>query len=465
MKWMLEDPISSALANCNPNIPLEPSDPRFVDFDSVREFAVRVRLNRLLKAAGVGGDRFIHVALAGQRGSGKSTELNRAMAELNEAGYVTVSASVNENLDPNDISFSDIMRLIVLMLNDAFGDLARSNGHVEQAFSAVRSWFADVTRSSETALRNATEFGLRAGLGGKARVEGSASADGVIAGGSVKARTDLGELMAAINVVRRSEGAERTEIKEKIERYNSEVVQNINTLLRAVRIGAPERLGSGLVLILDNVDKYEPETTNRALLRHASLFQQLEAHLVFTIQSAVLHSPVEENVPDRFTTIELPMLPVFQEKSRSPRAEVVKLVRDAVYLRVPSALFADGEAGVDALILASGGCWRDLLRLLESALLDAGSLIGEKQVKRARQEVGQTFQRLIQNQEQLQILAKTRLEHSVLSDKETQFLLYHRCILVYNGNGWYDVHPLLEGFAAYERALKEQRQTTPAAGA
>ena len=73
--------------------------------------ALRKYLSKLLRAADA-DHRYAKVAVAGNRGAGKSTELNRAQAELQANGYETLWASVNENLDPREISFSDIVRLV-----------------------------------------------------------------------------------------------------------------------------------------------------------------------------------------------------------------------------------------------------------------------------------------------------------------------------------------------------------------
>src|ERR1017187_3622387 len=123
---MSQDPILRALANCNPNEALEPTDPRFVDLDDIRGQALRKYLLKLLRAAD-SVEHYEKVAVAGNRGSGKSTELNRAETELQENGYVTLWASVNENLDPKEISFSDIIRLIVQLIDDQANDVAKGD--------------------------------------------------------------------------------------------------------------------------------------------------------------------------------------------------------------------------------------------------------------------------------------------------------------------------------------------------
>ena len=459
---MSPDLILRALANCNPNEALEPTDPRFVDLDDIRGQALRKYLSKLLRAAD-SVERYEKVAVAGNRGSGKSTELNRAETELHENGYETLWASVNENLDPKEISFSDIIRLIVQLIDDRFGQETARYPQVKEAFDSVYTWFQEVTKTFAEQINSAKELGLGAGIGGAASVEvgGEAGANvGAVAKGGLKFKTDLGKLSAAISVIRRSEGSERTEIRETLERYNNQLVLNLNSLLRAVTdVCCP---GKTLVIILDNVDKYEPGVVNQAFLRNADLFREIDSHLIFTIQSSLLYNPVEAAVEQSFTKFDLPMVPIFIRNTRRLDAKVVERVREAVYKRVPVELFADVDK-VDDLIRASGGCWRDLLRLLQEALLRAETQIGPGEVRAAVQQVGQTYQRLLRSSDDLQILAQAHLKHTVLSDERTQYLLHHLCLLSYNGEGWYDFHPLLDNYAPVKDAVEAARQVNASA--
>jgi hypothetical protein len=40
-----------------------------------------------------------------------------------------------------------------------------------------------------------------------------------------------------------------------------------------------------------------------------------------------------------------------------------------------------------------------------------------------------------------------------LSDEGTRYLLHHLCLLFYNGEGWYDVHPLLDSYEPLRDAI------------
>jgi ABC-type transport system involved in cytochrome bd biosynthesis fused ATPase/permease subunit len=106
---MSDDPILRALAKCNPNEALQPTDERFVDLDDVRGTPLRKVLLKLLLASD-SVEKYAKVAVVGHRGSGKSTELNRAQADIQANGYETLWASVNENLDPREISFIGQLR-------------------------------------------------------------------------------------------------------------------------------------------------------------------------------------------------------------------------------------------------------------------------------------------------------------------------------------------------------------------
>src|ERR1035441_6015472 len=234
---MSPNPILRALADCNPNEALKPDDPRFVDLDDIRGQPLRKYLLKSLEAADLVEQRYEKIAVAGNRGSGKSTELNRAETDLQHNGYETLWAAVNESLDPKEISFSDVMRLIVQLIDQRFGQETANHFQVKEAFDSVHMWFQEVTESFTNEINSAKELGMGAGIGGAASVEvgGEAGVNaGAVAKGGLKFKTDLGKLSLAISVIRRSEGKKRTEIRETLERYNNQLVQNVNALLRSV---------------------------------------------------------------------------------------------------------------------------------------------------------------------------------------------------------------------------------------
>ena len=92
------DPIIEAIGRCDPDEALAPNDPRWYDFDPVRGTNLRTSISRLLQGAD-SEKKYSHIALAGHRGCGKSTELNRIKAEALAQGYLPLYALVNERYE------------------------------------------------------------------------------------------------------------------------------------------------------------------------------------------------------------------------------------------------------------------------------------------------------------------------------------------------------------------------------
>ena len=447
---MQPDPLLKALSDVDPNMPLEPGDPRFEDFDAIRGIELRGRISKLLKAAEI-GDKFAKIVVAGHRGSGKSTELNRVCKDLEDKGYIVLWASVNLNLDPKDISFSDVMRLLVLLIDDRFGPEIEKDPSLKQAFETVQAWFREVTSKEVREIDKASSNSFDIAIGGKTEAELEGEIGPSFFKGKAKARTELGKLMAGISILRRSNSNKRTEIKETLERYSNELVSNVNSLLRAI----PQ--ASRTVFILDNVDKYDAKIVNDIFFENADLFRDLDSHFIFTVQSSLLFKPVD-HVPDQaFETLRLPMLPIFQHGSREPNPPVVQHLQDAIEKRVPRSLFADFDSATKKAIHLSGGCWRDLLRILHGALLDANAVIEMKDIESAIARVAQTYTGLIRDQEDLKILAEVHATKNLLSNEKSLYLLHHLCVLAYNGKNWYDIHPLLEDYDPVKKAILEAK--------
>ena len=72
---MADERIIQAIGRCDPDEPLQPQDPRWHNFDDVRHVKLHHNINLLLQGATAEG-KYSHIALAGHRGCGKSSELN-----------------------------------------------------------------------------------------------------------------------------------------------------------------------------------------------------------------------------------------------------------------------------------------------------------------------------------------------------------------------------------------------------
>src|SRR3989337_2117769 len=109
-----------------------------------------------------------------------------------------------------------------------------------------------------------------------------------------------------------------------------------------------------------------------AVLTNAGLFNGVAAHTIFVVPISLMYNPPGETVEDRFEPETLPMLPVFRRGD--PRSGDDAALTEAIFKRVDRALFADLALAREVARL-SGGCPRDLLRLLKEALLESNDRI------------------------------------------------------------------------------------------
>jgi len=442
----MNDAIRKAIRNCNPDQPLEPGDERWVDLDEGRGVSVHRDLVNMLLAE---EENFAHIALAGHRGCGKSTELKRVMDTAKSEGFFPLYASVTEAVDPNEVAYSDLLRLMAQLLEREFADDPR----MEKAFSNVYEWYREILNIDDSTVNKTMELGGELGVGGEIKGEAEAGVPGIVKG---KLQTGLGKILGYIGLKRRSTTEERTEIREKLERYPQTLLDNLNLLLDAgqdaLRGGSPK----GILFVLDNVDRYDPQMIHQSVIRNATLLNGVAAHLIFTVPISLLYNPIEEQIPDRFRTETLPMVPVFRRQDNQPNAANVQLLVEAVNRRVDRNLF-ESEDVIQQLVLLSGGCPRDLLRLLHRALLNATDTVTMQHAERAIAVVRDEYARPLKKN-QFEILADVHLKKSIDPDEVGKMMLFRRQVLEYNGERWVDAHPLLRETRDFKEALEKQRK-------
>ena len=230
---------------------------------------------------------------------------------------------------------------------------------------------------------------------------------------------------------------------------------------------SPSAIRCGFLFILDNLDRYTPEQIDTAVLKHAELYNSVDAHIIFVVPISLLYNPPGETVEDRFQTDNLPMLPVFQRAfPHDLNADTCAEIVAAVHRRVEPGLFAT-TASVDDMARLSGGCPRDLLRLLQEALLETtDERVAPASVQRAANRVRSEFARKL-TYSQYTVLAQAHLDGSIDPNETGRFLLFRRAALEYvddAGESWIGVHPLLWDAPEFKAALEaEQRRRQEAA--
>ncbi|HRQ38685.1 MAG TPA: AAA family ATPase [Chloroflexota bacterium] len=431
----MSDPLIEAIGKCDPEEPLSPGDPRWQNFDPVRGSNLHKRISRRLRSA-ESAHKHSHIALSGHRGCGKSTELNRIMDQARQDGYLPLYCVVNEMADPNEVGFGDVFMLMLRLLDDAFREDPHLKPLPDKTVKVVTDWFREVTHVEEKELERAISYSGEVSLGPE---------------------TPLAKILFGLNVLRKSTGKQREEIKRAVEKYPYQLRQNLNLLLDDARQQAQKAYPRGFLFILDNLDRYPPEMIDEAVLKQGELYNGVFAHIIFVVPISLLYKPPGETVEDRFEPETMPMITVYP-RGQAEQTNVVACdaLAEAIYKRVDANLFATPLLAREIARL-SGGCPRDLLRLVKEALLESDGQVNGYAVQRAASIVRAEMARKL-NQTHYAALAKVFLDGTIDADETGNFLLFRRAALEYNGDRWVGVHPLLWESPEFKKALAAEKE-------
>ncbi len=431
--------------------PLPVGDPRYADVAPGRDDRglrmMQARLEDFLLGLQDGG--FAKLTLTGHRGSGKTTELLRLEKDVEDTAF-PVHLYLDEKLrDGFDYS------LMLLWLANSLAEHFEQQGMPldDRYIDDIGDWFATVTETREEIVAMSAEA--------KARTE--ARAGGSVLGFGMKALAALKS-----RIVGNTE--ERVRIQRILQRRSSELVERINDLLlHAQQVLDKRRGGRKLLIVQDNLDRLPAAPAADLFIGHGDLLRELRVHLVLTVPIGLTLAPhrIGGVFPDSFS---LPMPKVETRDGADFEPGIDSLV-GLIGRRVDLDRVFGTRAAVRTLVKASGGSFRDLMRLLSQARLaaraDGAATIDAGHVDDACRTLRLDFERiLIPSRTYFGLLAAVHRhkrdpfdtnEDAPAAAKDREFLrelIANGAVLEHNGQEvWSDVHPVLRDSPAFQEAL------------
>ena len=375
----------------------------------------------------------LHMLFASHRGAGKTTELMRLQSQL-APRYRSLYLAANVEMDANQIEVEDLL----LVLSQGIERHLRELGKPLPAdlLERVSGWFSQVIRTTSWGKDLSVETG--AGLKAEAGLPLFA------------------KLTGSISSLFKVESKHREEVKNELKKYPGTLLESVNLLLDA----AAKALGPEceLLILIDNLDRYDPAVVDALLVRNGDRIRQLRCNMILTPPISLLYRPHSEQIDTRFpcevmNTVRLrrPDQPYNVSEGSGHDLLIAALAR-----RIDlDALIPDREAR-DRLVVASGGAIRDLLSLVvEAALNTDGAQLTRGDVEYAVQRKKQRVRDLINANGWWGTLAAVARDKQIVSDTACLTVLYHRLVLKYNGEGWYDVLPLIAELPEFDHARKQ----------
>ena len=380
----------------------------------------------------------------GHIGCGKSTELLRLKAELEDDGFHVVYFESSEDLEMADVDIGDVLLAIARRISQSLQtvQLGKLTGLQTLVQGAARVLNAEV-QGVRIKVPNLGDVGV------------------VSQEDTVSLAFGIGEITAKT----KSDATMRQRLNQYLGPQKTQLLQMINQELIEPAIAKLKQQGKkGLVVIVDNLDRIDnsPKPWGRPqqdylFVDQSECLTKLHCHLVYTMPLALKFSDdygvLTQRFPERPKI--LPMVPV-QLKDGSDCQAGIRLLRQMVLARAfpdlteqerleNSTEIFDNLESLDYLCYRSGGHVRDLLKLLNDWIkkerkfpLSRPTL--EKLVRQYRNEM---TLRISDNQWEL--LRQVQQRKWVSDDQGYELLIRSRLVFeyYYEDESWFDVNPIL----------------------
>lgn len=428
-------------AACNPSKTIDignPADrPYYIDFATVRGGKMIEALSRTIRR--LSPNQPTCQLFTGHIGCGKSTDLLRLKAELEQGGFHVVYFESTQDLDMGDVDISDILLAIALQVSVSLE---------EQKIRLQPSGFKALLQEAADLLQTPmdVEFSLALGIS------------------KITAKT-------------KDSTRSRSRLRQLLEPQTNTLLQTINQELLAPAIDKLKQQGKkGLVVIVDNLDRIDPQLMASGKPQPEYIFvdrgdqlNRLNCHVVYTIPLSLIFSNSSETLRMRLggglAPKVLPMVPV-QGRDGKDYEPGIALLRQMVLCRAFPEIEAnqrlnyitdlfDTPETLDRLCCISGGHVRNLLGFMWRCLQEADPPCSRDVLERVIQQERDLLLLSIDEQE-WDLLLQVVQRQNVRGDQEYHVLLRRLWLFEYRDkNGcWFGINPVLAESAIFKSGQK-----------
>jgi len=409
-QYILATELDRAWLNFELDLPLQPgpqgeTNPFYVD----RPGNPTARLERELLREYSQTPKYF---FSGHRGCGKSTELRRlAVNPKILKKYWPIHFTIREEADINNLDFKDVLLGIGGRL---YREYRKAGGKLpEELLQELNSWRGQIETEVKTVFAGRTEKEIDIGLEA---------------------------FFANVGLKLKLEPTTRSELRQVFERNLSDLVDVINKIATAIH--AQEKRPP--LVLIDDLDKPNLGQSRAIFYDHRESMLQPNCPIVYTVSSSLFYSSEFQAIRDR--AIFLPNVKLHEQGKPAKRdTEGYRAMHEFVYKRMHPDLITN-EA-LDAAVTISGGVFREMARIVRSAIgyirIGRRERIELEDVQKAEAEIRGEYRRFL-TREQRAVLRAIRANNRYDEPDKVAPLLQMLAALDYaNGEPWCDVHPAL----------------------
>jgi len=377
------------------------------------------------------------ILYAGFKGCGKSTELLRLKREL-EKDFVIDIFSVREKLDPNNFTISELLIAITADLLVFVHKNLNSIVLSKELLTKLESW------SEKTVKENITyNYAERE------------------TGAGVNINLGLGKIInffAKLNFDFRA-GRKFTEVTTiETEKTLSDLILHCNLIVGEIKSQLAKIKKSNIIIIIEDLEKVPLEITEKLFFHNPRQLTSIACSFVYTYPISLVYNPRYNIIKQEFDyPLILPMIKV-HDKEWQDNESGIENILTILDRRIDKNRDLIPRDLLKNFIRMSGGALRDLFLMLNLAAQNALNLgrnsIEERDyiysVNKLKNDYSNSIAYNEKNgmtpQEYYDLLVKCYhdKEKKPLNDRGMLDLRYNMCVLGYNSENWYDVHPVVK---------------------
>ncbi|OUL29261.1 ATP-binding protein [Nostoc sp. 106C] len=397
----------------------------YIDFSKVRGAKIIEELGRTITR--LSPEEPTCQLFTGHIGCGKSTELLRLKAELEQQGFHVVYFESSHSLDMADVDVTDILLAIAREVSQS---LEAIKINIKPGY--FQNLFKEITDLLLTPME-LSEVELSAGI-------------------------------AKITAKTKDSPKLRSQLRQYLEPRTNGILEAINKeLLQPARDKLKEKGKAGLVVIVDNLDRvdnslkpsgyYQPEYL---FVERGEQLNQLNCHVIYTIPLVLVFSNALGRLTNRFGVDPkvLPMVPV-QLRDSSDAQQGITLLQKMIMVRAfPGVSWEqsqnlitqvfDSPDTLERICRVSGGHLRNLLMLLFRCLQREDPPLShdcvESVIKQRRNELTLGI-----TPDEWQSLREVAQDKSFRGHEKYELLLRSMFVFEYRDEdgSWFDINPIL----------------------
>jgi hypothetical protein len=407
----------------DPWTPLPADDPRYVDCSTERNVPSLFDNFELP----LDGEKTISLLFCGQVGDGKTTTLYALKKRLEDAGHFVAYGNADVLLDLGRVEYDNVILMLLATVDQALRE--------EYARSIQEPWYATLWNEfcRVAQLPASLQFDVKVPLGPYAKLTMA-----------VKDTPDLRD-----RVLRGLRKASSATFQEVVNEYFDRAAEVVKKKKRRALIAIVDNLEK----ILNVKQQSGSFMDEEVFLGHSTQLTALRCRVIYTVRSALVRVHASNLALYYGAPIFVPMVPL-HDRYDKPLPRSLEKLREIVDRRLAAenttrVEVLESDENLDKLCQASGGHLRDLMILVQQAIVSAKAAHGGLPVKVA--DVDDAIQRMgalrrnpaMPHQPALQHVVEKRTIYELPTDDQ-QALFRDRLIHEYfDGDYWYDVCPLI----------------------